>query len=203
MKLFLASYFKQVAPLLVNYTPCIGEKVVFITTASKYEKVNFYVKADRKALLNLGFIVEDLDVSIEEPVKIQQLIEACDCIFVEGGNTFFLLQELKRSGADQFIKAHIEKNKMYIGASAGSIVLSKNIEYAKHMDDVSCAPDLEGDYTALGIVDFSIVPHYQNMPFKKSADRIIIEYADHERLQPISNNQVIVVEGGKFETLGI
>lgn len=66
---------------------CAGGKVVYITTASKFEKVNFYVKADRNALSKLGF--------------------NSDCIFVEGGKTFFLLQELKRPGEDKMILEHI------------------------------------------------------------------------------------------------
>ncbi|GAU79651.1 Type 1 glutamine amidotransferase-like domain-containing protein [Fusibacter sp. 3D3] len=195
MKLFLAAYFKRVAPLLTKYMQCEGQKVVFITTASKVEKVKFYVKADKNALLKLGFIVEELDVSIEETAEIQAKINACDCIFVEGGNTFFLLQELKRSGADQMILEHIQKNKMYIGASAGSMIISKNIEYAKHMDNPAYALELNGDYSALGAINFCIVPHYLNSPFKKAVEKIIIEYTNSLTLYPISNNQAVVVEG--------
>ena len=201
MKLFLSSYFKCVAPLLTKYAKCAGEKLVFITTASKLEKVNFYVKADRNALSKLGFIVQELDVSIEKPVEIQEKIDNCDCIFVEGGNTFFLLQELKRSGADKMILEHIHNNKMYIGASAGSMILSKNIEYAKHMDNPACASELKGDYSALDAIDFCIVPHYQNMPFKKAVDRIIKEYTNCFTLYPISNNQAVVVDGNKMEII--
>lgn len=201
MKLFLTSYFKCVAPLLTNYAQCEGKKVVFITTASKIEKVNFYVKADRNALLKLGFIVEELDVSIEKTVAIQEKIETCDCVFVEGGNTFFLLQELKRSGADKMILEHIQKNKMYIGASAGSMIMSKNIEYAKHMDDLAYAPELKGNYSSLGAINFCIVPHYQNVPFKNAVDKIIKEYSNCLQLYPISNNQAIVVDGDKIESI--
>jgi dipeptidase E len=111
--------------LLKKYTICTGEKVVFITTASKFEKVNFYVNADRKALLELGFIIKELDVSVETPIDIQNKIARCDCIFVEGGNTFYLLQKLKRTGADKILLEHVHKNKLYIGASAGSMIVSK------------------------------------------------------------------------------
>lgn len=203
MKLFLSSYFKNVAPMLKKYTKCEGEKVVFLITASKPEKVSFYVKSDRKMLLKLGFVVEDLDVSVESPSEVQKKIETCDCLFVEGGNTFFLLQELKRSGADRMILEHIQKNKLYIGASAGSMILSKNIEYAKHMDQVAWAPELKGDYRALGVIDFCIVPHYQNAPFKKAADRILQEYTNCFSLYPIRNNQAVVVDGNNMELVRI
>lgn len=198
MKLFLTSYFKCVAPLLTNYIHCEGKKVVFINTASKHEKVNFYVKADKNALLKLGFIVEELDVSVEEAVSIQEKIETCDCVFVEGGNTFYLLQELKRSGADKMILDHIQNNKMYIGVSAGSMVISRNIEYVKHLDDPTCALELKGEYLSLGAINFCIVPHFLNPPFKKAADRIIEEYTNCLTLYPISNNQAVVVNGDKI-----
>ncbi|WP_252346614.1 Type 1 glutamine amidotransferase-like domain-containing protein, partial [Listeria monocytogenes] len=38
-----------------------------------------------------------------------------DFIYVTGGNTFFLLQELKRTGADKLILEEIAKGKLYIG----------------------------------------------------------------------------------------
>lgn len=203
MKLFLSSYFKCVAPLFSNYAECCGKKVVFIPTASNIEKVNFYVDADKKALAKLGLIVEQLDISTTKPIEIQNKIEACDYVFVEGGNTFFLLQEMRRSGADKMILEHIQKNKIYIGASAGSIIMSKNIEYAKHMDDPDCALELNGDYSSLGVVSFCVVPHYTNAPFKKAADRIVKEYSDYVSLYPISNNQVVVVDEDRIEIITV
>ncbi|MCX8132321.1 MAG: peptidase E [Clostridia bacterium] len=203
MKLFLSSYFKCVATLFSNYAECAGKKVAFIPTASNFEKVNFYVEADKKALVKLGLIVEELDISSTKPVEIRNKIEACDYVFVEGGNTFYLLQEIKRSGADKMILEHIQKNKIYIGASAGSMIMSKSIEYAKHMDDPTRALELNGDYSSLGVVNFYIVPHYTNVPFKKAADRIIKEYSDYVPLYPISNNQAVVVDGDRIEVITV
>lgn len=201
MKLFLASYFEKVAPVLKKYTGCVGEKVLFITTASKVEDVNFYVEEDRRALLELGFVIEDLDVSIETPSDIQNKIERCDCIFIEGGNTFYLLQELKRTGTDQMILEHIRKNKLYIGVSAGAMIVSEHVEYAKYMDDLSFAPELRGNFSALNLINFSIVPHYQNAPFEKAGEKIMEAYTDSLQLCPISNNQVVVVIGNTIDKI--
>ena len=69
-------------------------------------------------------------------------------------------KELKRTGADTLIIEEIKKGKLYIGCSAGSIIASKNIEYiADIMDSTEPAPDLNGNYSTLDIVDFYIVPH--------------------------------------------
>ena len=55
-------------------------------------------------------------------------------IFVGGGNTFFLLQELKRSGADKIIAQEVAKGKFYIGESAGAIAACPDIGYSAVMD---------------------------------------------------------------------
>ncbi|GHU36862.1 putative peptidase Lmo0363 [Clostridia bacterium] len=199
-KLFLASFFSGSASAFPAFAgDCTGKKVAFIPTASLTEKVTFYVGSDRKALIKLGMTVEDLEISTASSDEIKEKTAAADYIFVSGGNTFFLLQELKRTGADKLIAAHIESGKMYIGASAGSMILAPNIEYVKHMDNPGDAPELNGDFNALGITDFSVVPHCVNFPFKKSAEKIIAQYSDTLDLRSIANNQAVTVDGDKIE----
>jgi dipeptidase E len=69
------------------------------------------------------------------------------------------------------------------------------------MDNPADAPDLNDDFTALSVVNFSIVPHRTNFPFKKAAEKIIATYSDTLDLRPISNNQAITVDGDNVETV--
>ncbi|MDR2973620.1 MAG: Type 1 glutamine amidotransferase-like domain-containing protein [Propionibacteriaceae bacterium] len=201
--LFLASFFKQVASLFPEFAghACEGKTVCFIPTAANPEKVKFYVGADRKALTGLGMSVTDLDISAAPAGEIASGLAEADYVFVSGGNTFYLLQELRRSGADQLIVEQISAGKTYIGASAGSMILVKDISYVQHMDSPAAAPNLDGDFTALGVVDFCVVPHATNTPFKKAASRIQTSYADSLDLRPISNNQAITVSGDRIDIL--
>jgi dipeptidase E len=114
-KLFLASYFSGVAGLFPDFAgnDCTGKKVVFIPTASIPEKITFYVGADKKALVKLGLIVDELEVSSASPDETADNIAGADYVFVSGGNTFFLLQELKRTEADKLIIEHINRGKLY------------------------------------------------------------------------------------------
>jgi dipeptidase E len=203
MKLFLASFFSGIASEFPAFVSggCAGKKVVFIPTASLTEKVTFYVGTDKKALEKLGMTVEELEISTAPKDEIARKISGADYVFVSGGNTFFLLQELRRTETNKLIAEHIQKGKVYIGASAGSMILSKNIEYVKYMDNPADAPDLNDDFTALSVVDFSIVPHYTNFPFKKAAEKIIAAYSSTLDLRPISNNQAITVDGDNVETV--
>lgn len=160
-----------------------------------------YVKSGRRALEKFGFIVEELDISTAPYADIERTIRKNEFIYISGGNTFFLLQELRRTSADKLIREHIEAGKCYIGESAGSIILAPNIEYAKEMEDRDKAPALQG-FDSLGAVDFYPLPHYTNFPFKKAAERIIANYGQTLRLYPISNAQAIIVHGNRIATAG-
>ena len=95
-KLFLASSFSEAASLFPKFAgeEIKGKRITFIPTASLVEEVRFYVDDDRKAFEELGIIVEELEITTASPDKILEVLNRNDYIFVSGGNTFYLLQEL-------------------------------------------------------------------------------------------------------------
>lgn len=192
-KLFLASSFQDVADLLPDFEKNLkGKTITFIPTASIVETVNFYVKSGRKTLEDMGLMVDELEISTASAEEITSKLKQNDYIYVTGGNTFFLLQEMKRTGTDQLIKEEVNSGKLYIGESAGAIVASADIEYAKGMDSIDEAPNLES-FEALGLVDFYPVPHYNNPPFQVASKKIIDTYSSTLKLSPISNQEAILV----------
>jgi dipeptidase E len=195
-KLFLASSFKDVANLLGKFAneSLKGKTVTFIPTASIPETVKFYVSSGRKALERLGLTVDELEISTASDEEISGKLQNNDYIYVSGGNTFYLLQELKNTGAGKIISEQISVGKLYIGESAGSMIVSPNIEYAKDMDSCKKAPNLN-TFDALNIIDFYPLPHYTNFPFKKAVEKVISKYESVLTLYPISNSQVIQVNG--------
>ena len=198
-KLFLVSSFKDVANVLKNLENDLeGKTVTFIPTASVVEKVIFYVNAGKKALEKVGLIIDELEISTATTDEIRTKLTGNDLIYITGGNTFFLLQELKRTGADKIIVEEINAGKLYIGESAGAIVASANIEYIKGMDSIKKAPNL-ANFDALGLVEFYTVPHYTNLPFKKIAQKIIDDYSSTLSLVPISNKEAIVVDNSQVK----
>jgi len=201
-KLFLSSSFKDVAKLLEEHVgdDLKGKKITFIPTAALHEKVNFYVKSGKKALEKMGLLVDELEITTASPSEISEKLKNSDCIYVSGGNTFFLLQELRRTGADEIIAEQINSGKLYIGESAGSIILAPNIEYAKKMDDCGATPNLDS-FNSLGIVDFYPLPHHTEFPFKKAVEKIISEYSGDLKLMPITNSQAIWVNGSSVEII--
>jgi len=200
-KLFLASSFEDVANIFTDFEKDLkGKTITFIPTASVVEKVVFYVDEGKKSLEKLGLTIDVLEISTATPNEISTKLKGNDFIYVTGGNTFFLLQELKRTGADKIIIEEVNAGKLYIGESAGAMVTSANIEYAKEMDSVKKAPYLT-DFSALGLVEFYTVPHYTNAPFKKIAQKIVADYSTTLNLSPISNNDAILVENNEVKTV--
>lgn len=198
-KMFLVSSFKDTAAILPNFEKSLkGKMVTFIPTASIPEKIKFYVNTGKKALEKLGMTVNFLEISALGITEISKKIKENDFVYVTGGNTFFLLSELKRTGADKIIAEEINNGKLYIGESAGAMITSKNIEYVKLMDNAEKAPNLK-NFDALGLIEFYIVPHYKNFPFQKSSQKIIDTYSGDLELLPISNNEAILVEGDNIK----
>lgn len=200
-KLFLVSSFTEVSANLTSLDKqIVGKKVTFIPTASKVEKVTFYVDEGKRALENLGLIVDELDISVASIEEITSTLKGNDYIYVTGGNSFYLLQEMKHSGADKIIIEEIQKGKIYIGESAGAIVLSESIEYVKTMDDPKEASSLDS-LSGLSVVDFYTVPHYKCVPFSEVTMDIEKHYNEQLNLCFIKNNQGIIIENDSKKIL--
>ena len=201
-RLFLCSSFADVANLLIDFAneDLKGKIIAFIPTASLTESIRFYVKTGKKALEKVGMIVEEVEITQFSNEEISSILHKCDYIYITGGNTFFLLQELKRKGVDKIISEQVKSGKLYIGESAGAIIASTDTEYMKNVnfDPIEKAPELE-DYSSLGLVDFYTIPHYGNFPFKKKGEKVIQLYNEKLQLIPISNKQAIFIEDSNIQ----
>lgn len=195
-KLFLASLFKDVFQVFIEFANdnLEGKTVTFIPTAALPDKLDFHIQYSKELLSKIGFIVDELEISTAVYSDLENKLENNDYIYVTGGNTFFLLQEMNRSGAGDLIKKQINAGKLFIGESAGAILLAPNIEYSKDTDNPFAAPLLK-TFEGLNMIDFYPVPHYKNDPLKEAVEIIISKYARKLPLIPFGNSQAILVTG--------
>lgn len=200
-KMLLVSMFQNVSNILKTVEPNLKNKTVtYIPTASTVERLGFFVRIGKWRLKRLGLIVDELEISTSTYETIKDKLEKNDYIYVTGGNTFFLLQELKRTGADKLLIEEINKGKFYIGESAGAIVVAPNIEYSSEIDDIEKAPSLK-DYSGLNLIDFYVVPHFQNWEFGKAVEKIVNAYSKTLELKTINDNQAILIENDSIRIL--
>lgn len=187
---------KEILKVLPKPPPEI--KLAHITTASKPEKSTSYVKRDRQAMIKVGFQVEDVDIEGKSKTELQYLLKDKDVVYVQGGNTFYLLKCIKESGFDDVVKKLIKRGTIYIGVSAGSYIACPTIEMAlwDHQD-----VNIVGlkDLTALNLIPFLLLVHYE--PKHKSALEKAVLNA-HWPVRILKNNQALLVKDGQTRLVG-
>lgn len=201
MRLFLTSYLAGTQHLVRDFLAgSRTEEIVFIPTAANVETYKGYVEEAINAFQTLGFRLKLLDVSMVERDEILDVLKNCNCLYISGGNTFYLLQELKRKGLVEVIKERILDGMLYIGESAGAIVASSDIEYNQIMDDKTIAKDLK-EYSGFGVFDSSVLPHHGEFPFVETTAETILRYGDSLKLIPINNHEAVVVTDHDYMVL--
>ena len=174
-----------------------SKKILFIPTAANVEEYKKYIHLTQKAFEDFGYEVENFDVSIFSEEIVKEKLSEAKTVFISGGNTFYLLQELKRKNLTSYLKERIENGLIYIGESAGSVIAAPDIEYASIVDDKTLATELD-DYAGLNLVDFYIVPHFEEEPFVESSRNTVELYKDKLDLKLINNKEAILVENNNF-----
>lgn len=201
-QLFLCSYFAGVKNLFRQYASekQLGKHVLFIPTAGDVEEYRGYINEALQTFADLGFQVEVLDISACDREMAQAKIFQSKLLYVSGGNTFYLLQELKKKQLLSLIKEQIADGMVYVGESAGAIITAKDIDYNKIMDDKEVAGELS-DTVALHEADFYLLPHVGEEPFAESAQSTLDTYSDQLHLLPLNNHQAVLVEGEEVKVL--
>ena len=186
-QLFLCSYFEGVKDLFRQYASekQLDNQVLFIPTAGNVEEYRGYI---------------DMDNSVCARETAQAKIFQSKLLYISGGNTFYLLQELKKKELLFLIKEQIADGMVYVGESAGAIITAKDIDYNKIMDDKAVAKELN-DTEALNEADFYVLPHVGEEPFAESAQAILITYGDKLNLLPLNNRQAVLVEDEEVKVL--
>ena len=174
-----------------------SKKILFIPTATNADEYKKYIHLTQKVFEDFGYEVENFDVSIFSEEIAKEKLSQAKIVFISGGNTFYLLQELKRKNLTSYLKERIENGLLYIGESAGSVIATPDIEYASIVDDKTLATELN-DYTGLNLVDFYIVPHFEEEPFVESSRNTVELYKDKLDLKLINNKEAILVENNNF-----
>jgi dipeptidase E len=131
-------------------------KATIITTASHKKQNNRFAMKAKEELLGYGFKKVDFnDIEFDKP----ELLEKYNIIYINGGNPFYLLYHMKKSGADLILKDIAKQNTVIVGVSAGAIILGPNIEVINYFTPQINTVDMQ-DLTALGLTNKAIFPHY-------------------------------------------
>lgn len=110
-----------------------------------------YVKAAKDYFKKLGINVS----SIHQSKNPKKAVREAKAIYVGGGNTFRLLNELYKVGIVDSLRERITGGVPFIGSSAGVNIASPTIRTTNDMPIVQ-----PQSFDALGVITFQVNPHY-------------------------------------------
>ncbi len=153
-------------------------------TAARLGDAESRFAAAANALGTIGVTAEHFQADAELPAR----IKAAEAVFVGGGNTYVLLQQLRECGALAALVERARGGMPYIGTSAGSNIAGHNILCTNDWNVVGATR-----FDAMGLVPWTLNPHYLEAdpamaPGSETRDDRIREY------HAVNTNPVLGVE---------
>ena len=195
--MFLTSSVGCVAQDVVKHIPNPSSlKLIFITTPVEVEEGDLsWLDKDKKELTDCGFDISYYTITNKTKNEIKEEFDKYNVMYVSGGNPFYLLEKIQQTDSANLFRDFVKQGKIYIGTSAGSMIVGPDIFPTYRSAKAEKAPNLR-DYKGLGLVNFVIFPHWRVGDF---ADKYLprLEHAFKNSKDPLivlNDNQYIIVE---------
>lgn len=206
MKLLLTSAGirnQSIADALIDLAgkPASESKVALVPTAGNVEPGNKdWFIGQFTNLQRFGFAWIDVVDPSASCVDWKNRLAEADIVFVSGGNTFHLLDQVRKTGFGDWLKEAV-KAKVYVGVSAGTIITTPSIAVAAIDDGDENQVGLK-DLTGLGFVDFEVSPHTPeavsmtaNEDYAKTLDCKLYAIDDETAIKVLDDSVEVVSEG--------
>jgi dipeptidase E len=140
-------------------------KVAYIENAYDVYHDEAALQEGREEQRRKGYDVELLDLRgwKNDQQALRQKLASKDLFVLTGGNPFYLRWMMRVSGADEIIRELVEQGKVYVGASASSVVAGPTLRYFDNQDDPNAADEVI--WEGLHLTDVVVVPHVDNAEF--------------------------------------
>ncbi len=165
-------------------------KILLIFGIKKEEEM-FYVNESKEELIEMGVNEKNiLEANISKNIN-KNNFRDFGVIYVCGGNTYYILDRLRKIGFDKVIVNAVNKNILYVGVSAGSIIAGESIEIAGWGSEGDENRIKLKDLRGFNFTDMAIFPHYENR-LKKEVDEFSkkVNYP----VKPLRNGEFIVIK---------
>lgn len=166
---------------------------VVISTASDEKNENKWIKKAKDQLIEYGYSnVDIIDIELEQDKDLSKY----KTIYVAGGNGFRLTSVAKATNFSEVIKECVNNGGVYIGVSAGSILLAPSIQLEAEFEPEKI-PAGFWDFSGLGLVPATIIPHYET-----SLEAIVLDFEKKYGYKVIrlTNDDMLVYEDVSFKS---
>ncbi len=157
------------------------------------EKSLPYIEGLANKLQTLGFetVMVDLQKYEDRTIDLKQLLESLQGIWVTGGNSFYLNWAIHQSGFDTIVHDLVKNGLVYGGESAGAAVAGQTLHGVENLDDPAATPSVI--WEGLGLMDFGIVPHWNNEKYASRLKKCRDEMEKYTKIATMEDDQYIVV----------
>lgn len=202
-RIFLGSSTRRVLDKFIsryNITPS-DMNVGFVSTGANLYEDQSRVSRSTNKLTELGFNIIEIDIAWKTQSELHTICRDLDIIYVNGGNSFYLLDQVKKTWFDTIIKNHINNGGYYIGSSAGTIILGPNIEPLKIMDRPDQVPHIT-DFDGLHIINKIIIPHHDSEKYADKVQQIMKTHAHQsDVLFPLGDMEAAIRKDNKLQII--
>lgn len=199
------------------YTPEIIAKCVELVGKPQNE-INFAVINEAYAVEHgdHGWVLDDLNrlknnfqgrmelvnILALDLETVKERLELADVIFVVGGHTDYLMSVLRKTGFDKLLP-ELLKTKVYVGSSAGSMVLCNRLSTVANAKVYGEKNDY-GTVEYMEIVDVVLKPHFGSPLFpQNNKDMLLNLTKDYQGVvYGLADTSALVVEGNKTYLIG-
>lgn len=151
-------------------------------------------------LAGLGIAAEPLDLReyFGDAEQLAPRLALFDLVWATGGNAFVLRRAMQRSGFDTGIVDLLDRDSLvYGGFSAGAVVAGPSLAGIDCIDDPDEVPpgyDPAPVWDGLGLIDFTIVPHFRSPhPQSGAAERATRQLSSRGlRYRALRDGEVVV-----------
>jgi dipeptidase E len=113
-----------------------------------------------------------------------------------------MLEHVRKSGFDGVLAELIEKGVVYIGTSAGSVLVGHDINTSRRFDDP--AKGNISDYRGLQFVDFAVIPHVDEKKYGDKLKATLEEWKDRPvKIVGLTNAQALLVTDNFIELVDV
>lgn len=170
--------------------------ILFVPTASRTEPELLYVKKSEEELMRVGVAAGHISWLDIDNLPSDTSLNNFHVVYVCGGNTFYLMHKLNESGFGRKIKEMVNGGKIYVGASAGSVVAGPDVSIAGPGDknDIGLK-----DMAGLGLTDVVTSPHYNEMEEAGQVEKFRAELP--HKIIPLTDAQALEIVGDSIKLI--
>ena len=207
MALILSSNFplkdnEDIVEYIKNILEIKRSKTVFISALQQVDHFEKY----KENFIEYGLpTVEYFEITKEMNSDRFKSLNKFDILYLHGGDPFKISQQIRISEFNHFLSSIKNSNKIIIGTSGSTMVLSENISllYSLYPKSKKVSDGLPDDMMGLNLFPNTVLPHY-NRYKKQNSVEIIKEYSkkNKNKIYAIYDGSAIKYHQKDIEIIG-